>query len=75
MGKKCRFFFHVCANSHLAQSVTVQLHLVLRLLQVTSKYELVSTENQSPSQDKALSMWGFLEEIIELLCLRTLCGK
>lgn len=52
MGERHRFFCHAHANSNLAQSVTAQLHPVLRLLQVTFKYELVSTENISPS-------WGY----------------
>lgn len=64
MGERHRFFFHAHANSNLAQSVTAQLHLVLRLLQVPLKYELVSTENISLSWDTALSMSFFLKKML-----------
>lgn len=53
-GTKCKArviarseFASACANTNLAQSVNAELHLVLRLFQVTLKYELVPTGNQS----------------------------
>lgn len=74
-----QILFHACVSSNLAPSLTVQLFFLLwKLLQVALKCELVSTESQSPGQDRALGMafclFGvfFSEEIVELFCLNIL---